>query len=116
MMNLVLGAVFLIVVLIGYGIIYPDLAGKPTYKRIMRSAFLCMAWSITLTLVALFATKSGIAEMTPLATIFWSFAFVMSSIIGAVALVGAFGLWATHKINPQPETQEKDSPESETEQ
>ena len=103
MLNLILLAIYLIFLLIGYGIVYPELAGKPTYTRVMRSCFYIMAWSIVLTLYVLFATRSGIADATELSVKLGDFGIVMSMLLGAVALVGAFGLWAAHKIWPQPE-------------
>ncbi|OGZ11607.1 MAG: hypothetical protein A3C93_04310 [Candidatus Lloydbacteria bacterium RIFCSPHIGHO2_02_FULL_54_17] len=97
MANIVLGGIFVVLVLIGYGVIYPETAGKPSRTRLMRACVYCIVWSLLLSTLVLFATESGIAEMTPLATIFWSYAGFMGAVIGVIGLIGVALMWLVQK-------------------
>ena len=103
MAQLILGGIFVMLVLIVHAISL-GFTGKPAHERTMRAMFYCVVSSAVLVLFVLFAVKSGIAAMTPLALIFWAYAMLMSILLGVIGFIGAIVLWMMQKINPTSKT------------
>lgn len=103
MVHLVLGALFLVIVIVGYGIICPRTPESEDTRGLMRTCIAVIAWSLVLLSVALVATQSGIAAPTPLSTVFWLYATFMSLVLGAGGVLGVMALRLMRRLNTPPE-------------